>query len=127
MRCTACRAKGFAGPRTTAAVGALVVAAQVFLAVPHGGLTTSSYLAQIAALTLLSVLIVLITLVRERRRRLLARAQSVAEAANAHSCAHCRNVSEHCRSPAAIWLPRRRPRSAATSTPPPVPTTPPAC
>jgi serine phosphatase RsbU (regulator of sigma subunit) len=74
-------APSFAGPRTTAAVGALAVAAQVFIAVLHGGLTTSNHLAQIAALTLLSVLIVLFTMVRERRRRLLARAQSVSEAA----------------------------------------------
>ncbi|GGY87019.1 hypothetical protein GCM10010300_34190 [Streptomyces olivaceoviridis] len=73
-------APSFAGPRTTAAVGALAVAAQVFIAVLHGGLTTSNHLARIAALTLLSVLIVLFTMVRERRR-LLVRPQSVAEAA----------------------------------------------
>ncbi|GGW09217.1 hypothetical protein GCM10018980_23080 [Streptomyces capoamus] len=74
-------APSFAGPRTTAAVGALAVAAQVFIAVLHGGLTTSSHLAQIAALTLLSVLIVLFTMVREPRRHLPACAQSVSEAA----------------------------------------------
>ncbi|MEU6807547.1 PP2C family protein-serine/threonine phosphatase [Streptomyces sp. NPDC046831] len=70
-----------AGPRATAAIGALAVAAQVCIAVLHGGLTTSNHLAQIAALTVLSVLIVLLTVVRERRRRQLERAQSVSEAA----------------------------------------------
>jgi serine phosphatase RsbU (regulator of sigma subunit) len=74
-------APSFAGPLTAAAVGALAVAAQVFIAVEHGGLTTSNHLAQIAALTVLSVLIVLFTVVRERRRHQLARAQSVSEAA----------------------------------------------
>jgi serine phosphatase RsbU (regulator of sigma subunit) len=74
-------ASSVAGPLTTAAVGALAVAAQVFIAVLHGGLTTSNHIAQIAALTVLSVLIVLFTVVRERRRHQLARAQSVAEAA----------------------------------------------
>lgn len=74
-------APSFAGPKTTAAVGALAVAAQVLIAALHGGLTTSNHLAQIAALSALSVMIVLFTVVRERHRRQLSRAQSVAEAA----------------------------------------------
>ncbi|MFI9324785.1 PP2C family protein-serine/threonine phosphatase [Kitasatospora aureofaciens] len=71
----------FAGPRATAAIGALAVAAQVLIAVLHGGLTTSNHLAQIAALTVLSAMIVVFTLVREHRNRQLVRAQSVSEAA----------------------------------------------
>ncbi|MDI2128448.1 PP2C family protein-serine/threonine phosphatase [Yinghuangia seranimata] len=71
----------FAGPRLTAAVGALAIAAQVLIAVLHGGLTTSNHVAQIAALTVLSTLIVIFTVIRERRSRQLARVQSVAEEA----------------------------------------------
>ncbi|MGV9255294.1 PP2C family protein-serine/threonine phosphatase [Streptomyces sp. NPDC003697] len=74
-------APSVAGPRTTAAIGALAVAAQVCIGVLHGGLTTSNHLAQIAALTVLSVLIVLFTVVRERHHRQLVRAQSVSETA----------------------------------------------
>ena len=74
-------APSFASPKTTAAIGALAVAAQVIIAIFHGGLTTSNHLAQIGALIALSVLIVVFTTVRERRSRQLARAQSVAEAA----------------------------------------------
>lgn len=74
-------APSFAGPKITAAVGGLAVAAQVFIAALHGGLTTSNHLAQIAALSVLSAMIVLFTVVRERHRRQLTRAQSVAEAA----------------------------------------------
>ncbi|MFC5910335.1 PP2C family protein-serine/threonine phosphatase [Streptacidiphilus monticola] len=71
----------FAGPRTTAAVGALAVAAQVFIAAVHGGLATANHMAQIGAVAALSVLIYVFTVVRERHSRRLARAQSVAEAA----------------------------------------------
>ncbi|HEY3477270.1 MAG TPA: PP2C family protein-serine/threonine phosphatase [Streptomyces sp.] len=71
----------FAGPRATAAVGALAVAAQVLIAALHGGLTTANHLAQIGALTALSALIVTFTVLREHRRRELARAQSIAESA----------------------------------------------
>lgn len=74
-------AASFASPRTTAAIGALAVAAQVIIAVFHGGLTTSNHLAQIGALLVLSPLIVVFTIVQERRSQQLARAQSVAEAA----------------------------------------------
>jgi len=74
-------AVSFAGPRTTAAIGALAVGAQVLIAVLHGGLMTSNHLAQICSLLVLSVLIVGFTVVRERRIRMLARAQSVSEVA----------------------------------------------
>jgi serine phosphatase RsbU (regulator of sigma subunit) len=74
-------APSFASVRTTAMIGALAVAAQVIIAVFHGGIATSNHLAQIGALIALSLLIVLFTSVREHRSRQLARAQSVAEAA----------------------------------------------
>nr|WP_308429365.1 PP2C family protein-serine/threonine phosphatase [Streptomyces albiflavescens] len=71
----------FAGPRLTAAVGALAVAAQVFIAVFHGGLTTANHIAQIIALCVLSSLVVFVCHVQERRARELSRARSVAETA----------------------------------------------
>ncbi|MFB7510698.1 PP2C family protein-serine/threonine phosphatase [Streptomyces broussonetiae] len=70
-----------AGPRLTALVGALAVAAQVLIAVFHGGLTTPNHLSQITALTMLSALVVFVCHVRERRSRELNRARSVAETA----------------------------------------------
>ncbi|MFE5369896.1 PP2C family protein-serine/threonine phosphatase [Streptomyces mirabilis] len=70
-----------AGPRLTAVVGVLAVAAQVFIAVFHGGLTTANHVAQIIALTVLSALVVFVCHVRERRARELSRARSVAETA----------------------------------------------
>lgn len=74
-------ALSFAGPKTTAALGALAVVAQVVIAVLHGGLTTPNHLAQIGALTALTALIVLFTIAREHRSWRLARARSVAEVA----------------------------------------------
>lgn len=74
-------AVSIAGPRTTAAIGALAVAAQILIALLHGGLTTSNHLAQIASLLVLSVLIWVFAKVRERRSRQLRRAQSVSEVA----------------------------------------------
>ncbi|MEV8099700.1 PP2C family protein-serine/threonine phosphatase [Kitasatospora sp. NPDC085879] len=71
----------FAGPRVTAAVAALTVAAGVLIAVLRGGVTTGNHPAQLAALAALSMMIVVFAVVRERRERQLARAQSVAEAA----------------------------------------------
>ncbi|WP_406323700.1 PP2C family protein-serine/threonine phosphatase [Streptomyces sp. NBC_01637] len=71
----------FAGPWLTAAVGVLAVAAQVFIALLHGGLATTNHISQIAALTVLSALVVFVCCVRERRGRQLSRARSVAEAA----------------------------------------------
>ncbi|MEU5088965.1 PP2C family protein-serine/threonine phosphatase [Streptomyces sp. NPDC021356] len=70
-----------AGPWLTALLGALAVAAQVSIAVFHGGLTTPNHLAQITALTVLSALVVFVCHVRERRGRELSRARSVAETA----------------------------------------------
>ena len=70
-----------AGPRLTALVGLLAVAAQVFIAMFHGGLTTANHVAQIIALTVLSALVVFVCHVRERRDRELSRARSVAETA----------------------------------------------
>ncbi|MGW3177603.1 serine/threonine-protein phosphatase, partial [Streptomyces sp. NPDC001153] len=70
-----------AGPRLTALIGALAVAAQVLIAVFHGGLTTTNHLSQIAGLALLSALVVFVCHVRERRSRELTRARSVAETA----------------------------------------------
>ncbi|MGW7488856.1 PP2C family protein-serine/threonine phosphatase [Streptomyces sp. NPDC054786] len=69
------------GPGLTALVGALAVAAQVFIAVFHGGLTTSNHVAQIIALAVLSTLIVFFCRARERRSRELSRVRSVSEAA----------------------------------------------
>ncbi|MFI6490073.1 PP2C family protein-serine/threonine phosphatase [Streptomyces sp. NPDC050564] len=71
----------FAGPRLTAAVGALAVAAQVFIAMLHGGLMTTNHIAQIIALCVLSSLVVFVCHVQERRARELSRARSVAETA----------------------------------------------
>ncbi|MFJ2580742.1 PP2C family protein-serine/threonine phosphatase [Kitasatospora aureofaciens] len=71
----------FAGPRLTALVGGLAIAAQVLIAFLHGGFTTSNHIAQIVALTALCALIVTFTAIRDHRVRQLARAQSVAEAA----------------------------------------------
>lgn len=70
-----------AGPRLTALVGGLAVAAQAFIAVFHGGLTTANHIAQIVALSVLSALVVFVCHLRERRARELSRARSVAETA----------------------------------------------
>ncbi|MEV5957154.1 PP2C family protein-serine/threonine phosphatase [Streptomyces sp. NPDC051987] len=71
----------FAGPRPTALVGALAVAAQVLIAVFHGGLSTANHVVQIVTLVLLSVITVVYSAVRERRRAQLAQVRTVAEAA----------------------------------------------
>ncbi|MFE2064754.1 PP2C family protein-serine/threonine phosphatase [Streptomyces sp. NPDC059467] len=71
----------FAGPRATALVGALAVAAQVMIAVFHGGLTTANHIVQIVTLAVLSVMVVVYSAVRERRRAQLAQVRTVAEAA----------------------------------------------
>ncbi|MDX3852684.1 PP2C family protein-serine/threonine phosphatase [Streptomyces sp. AK02-01A] len=74
-------AASFGGPRLTALIGALAVAAQVVIGVFHGGLTTTNHIAQIIALAVLSALVVVVCLVRERRGRELNRLRSVAETA----------------------------------------------
>ncbi|MET7434715.1 MULTISPECIES: PP2C family protein-serine/threonine phosphatase [Streptomyces] len=70
-----------AGPRLTALVGALAVAAQVLIGMLHDRLTTPNHLSQTIALTVLSALVVFVCHVRERRSRELNRARSVAETA----------------------------------------------
>jgi serine phosphatase RsbU (regulator of sigma subunit) len=70
----------FAGPRLTAAIGALAVAAQVFIGVTRGVLATENLEAQIGALVLVSALIVVFCLVRDRHERQLTRTRSVAHA-----------------------------------------------
>ncbi|MFE4969264.1 PP2C family protein-serine/threonine phosphatase [Streptomyces sp. NPDC056660] len=70
-----------AGPRATALVGALAVAAQVVIAVFHGGLSTANHIVQTVTLALLSVMLVVYSAVRERRRAQLAQVRTVAEAA----------------------------------------------
>ncbi|MFK0150803.1 PP2C family protein-serine/threonine phosphatase [Streptomyces sp. NPDC090499] len=71
----------FAGPRSTALIGAIAVVAQVVIAVFHGGLTTANHIVQIVTLTVLSVMVVVYSAVRERRRAQLAQVRTVAEAA----------------------------------------------
>ncbi|ANP51298.1 serine phosphatase RsbU (regulator of sigma subunit) [Streptomyces griseochromogenes] len=71
----------FAGPRTTAFVGALAVAAQTLIAFVHGGISTSNHIVQLVTLTVLSVMVVIYSVVRERRQAQLAQVRTVAEAA----------------------------------------------
>ncbi|MQY34298.1 hypothetical protein SRB17_22640 [Streptomyces sp. RB17] len=71
----------FAGPRTTAAVGGLALAAQVLIAFTHGGIGTSNHIVQIITLAVLTVLVVLYSALRERRQAQLAQVRTVAEAA----------------------------------------------
>ncbi|WP_318199866.1 PP2C family protein-serine/threonine phosphatase [Streptomyces sp. SCL15-4] len=71
----------FAGPRTTAGIGALAVAAQLLIGVTHGGLGTTNHIVQIVTLAVLVVLTVVYSALRERRQAQLARVRTVAEAA----------------------------------------------
>ncbi|AZS75645.1 serine/threonine-protein phosphatase [Streptomyces lydicus] len=71
----------FAGPRLTAAIGALAVAAQVFIGIARHVLFTENLEAQIAALVVVSALVVLFTVVRERNERRLRQSRSVAAVA----------------------------------------------
>ncbi|MGI5261763.1 PP2C family protein-serine/threonine phosphatase [Streptomyces angustmyceticus] len=71
----------FAGPRPTAAIGALAVAAQVFIGIARGVLFTANLQAQIAALVVVSGLVVLFTVVRDRNERRLTQSRSVAAVA----------------------------------------------
>ncbi|MEU4928135.1 PP2C family protein-serine/threonine phosphatase [Streptomyces yokosukanensis] len=70
-----------AGPRSTAAVGALALAAQILIGVTHGGLGTTNHVVQIITLAVLSVLLVVYSALRERRQAQLAQIRTVAEAA----------------------------------------------
>ncbi|MFC7867308.1 PP2C family protein-serine/threonine phosphatase [Streptomyces murinus] len=71
----------FAGPRTTAAVGALATLAQIVIGIAHGGIGTSNHIVQIITLAVLSVMVVLYSALRERRQAQLAQVRTVAEAA----------------------------------------------
>ncbi|MGY5134566.1 PP2C family protein-serine/threonine phosphatase [Streptomyces nigrescens] len=71
----------FAGPRLTAAIGALAVAAQVFIGIARHVLFTENLEAQIAALVVVSGLVVLFTVVRDRNERRLRQSRSVAAVA----------------------------------------------
>ncbi|MGW2423873.1 PP2C family protein-serine/threonine phosphatase [Streptomyces sp. NPDC001709] len=71
----------FAGPRTTAGVGALALAAQILIGVTHGGLGTMNHVVQIITLAVLSVLVVIYSALKERRLAQLAQVRTVAEAA----------------------------------------------
>ncbi|GAB7029518.1 SpoIIE family protein phosphatase [Streptomyces sp. NPDC021749] len=71
----------FAGPRLTVAIGALAVAAQVFIGVARHTLATENLEAQIAALVVVSALVVLFTVIRGRDERRLIKSRSVAAVA----------------------------------------------
>ncbi len=71
----------FAGPRTTALVGATAVLAQVTVAVARTSLTDLNHTLQILALILICVLATLFAYGRERRERQLVQLRSVAQAA----------------------------------------------
>ncbi|MER5730360.1 PP2C family protein-serine/threonine phosphatase [Streptomyces sp. NPDC002138] len=71
----------FAGARTTAAMGALAVAAQVLIGVLRGVAGTANVQAQIAALIVVSAVCVTVRVVRDRREQQLHQVRSVAEAA----------------------------------------------
>ncbi|MFC9230994.1 PP2C family protein-serine/threonine phosphatase [Streptomyces decoyicus] len=71
----------FAGPRLTAAIGALAVAAQVSIGIARQVLFTGNLQAQIASLVVVSGLVVLFTAVRERNERRLTQSRSVAAVA----------------------------------------------
>ncbi|MEU6511776.1 PP2C family protein-serine/threonine phosphatase [Streptomyces sp. NPDC046942] len=71
----------FAGPRTTAAIGAMALAAQVIIGITHGGIATTNHVVQLITLAVLSVLVVIYSALRERRVATLAQVRTVAEAA----------------------------------------------
>jgi serine phosphatase RsbU (regulator of sigma subunit) len=71
----------FAGPRTTAAVGALALTAQTLIGFAHGGIGTSNHIVQIITLAVLTGTLVLYSALRERRQAQLAQVRTVAEAA----------------------------------------------
>lgn len=71
----------FAGARTTAAMGALAVAAQVLIGVLRGTAGTANIQAQIAALIVVSAVCVAVCVVRDRHERQLHQVRSVAETA----------------------------------------------
>ncbi|MFF7233996.1 SpoIIE family protein phosphatase [Streptomyces sioyaensis] len=71
----------FAGPGLTAAIGALAVAAQVFIGIARNVLFTENLETQIAALIVVSALVVVFTVARDRGERRLTKSRSVAAVA----------------------------------------------
>ncbi|MBO0914942.1 PP2C family protein-serine/threonine phosphatase [Streptomyces laculatispora] len=71
----------FAGPRTTALIGVLAIAAQAYIGLHFGALFSRTVVVQLIALAVLSCLIVVFCAVRERKGRELAQVRSVSEAA----------------------------------------------
>jgi serine phosphatase RsbU (regulator of sigma subunit) len=71
----------FAGPRLTALVGVLAVAALTVIGVMRDGLTTSNHEVQIAALIVVSALVVGFRALQDRHARELDQVRSVSEAA----------------------------------------------
>ncbi|AZQ74606.1 serine/threonine-protein phosphatase [Streptomyces luteoverticillatus] len=71
----------FAGPRLTALIGALAVAAQIVIGLFHGGLWTSNHQAQIIALVVITLFVVAFRSVHERHRMELSQARWVADVA----------------------------------------------
>ncbi|MDT0451058.1 PP2C family protein-serine/threonine phosphatase [Streptomyces hesseae] len=71
----------FAGPRLTALIGALAVAAQIIIGIFHGGLWTSNHQAQIIALVVITLFVVIFRSVHEGRERALSQARWVADVA----------------------------------------------
>ncbi|WP_377268060.1 PP2C family protein-serine/threonine phosphatase [Peterkaempfera sp. SMS 1(5)a] len=71
----------FAGPRVTAAVAAVAVAAQFLIAEIRNSITTSNHLTQILALMAVSAVVVFFCRLREHRDAELAQVRSVSDAA----------------------------------------------
>ncbi|MEV6651907.1 PP2C family protein-serine/threonine phosphatase [Streptomyces sp. NPDC051219] len=71
----------FAGPRTTALIGAIAVLAQSVVAVARTSLTDLNHTVQIIALILISLFVTFFAHLRERHEKELTRLRSVAEAA----------------------------------------------
>lgn len=111
----------FAGPRLTAAIGVLAVAAQVFIGIARHVLFTENLEAQIASLVVVSALVVLFTVVRDRNERRLTRSRSVAGVAQQVLLRPLPRAAASWRSPPCIWRPRRRPRWAVICSRPPAP------
>jgi hypothetical protein len=70
----------FAGPRATAAIGALAVATLITIGAARGVLTTENLEVQIASLVLIGAFIVVFAAVQERRDLELERARTVSDA-----------------------------------------------
>jgi hypothetical protein len=71
----------FAGPRLTAAIGALSVATLMIIGVERGVFTTENIQVQLASLTAISAFVVIFNHLRERSQSELVRVRTVSEAA----------------------------------------------